>query len=54
MHSSIIVSLWPWGGNRGNEKGLGKDQVRAWMALEDEINRNPQEKVFLMAFVNKM
>lgn len=33
---------------------LSQDQLQKLMTIEDEINKNRQEKVFLMAFVNKM
>ena len=33
---------------------LSEDQVKRLMMVEDEINKNRQEKIFLMAFINKM
>ncbi|SDJ81311.1 hypothetical protein [Natronincola ferrireducens] len=32
---------------------LTDEQLKQLMSIEDDINKNRQEKVFLMAFVNK-
>ncbi|ARE85755.1 hypothetical protein [Clostridium formicaceticum] len=33
---------------------LTEDQLKKLMMIEDEINQNRQEKVYLMAFANKL
>ncbi|SET23870.1 hypothetical protein SAMN05660297_01790 [Natronincola peptidivorans] len=48
MNQEIIKDM----GNM-NYADLSKEQLKKLMAIEDEINSNRQEKVFLMAFQNK-
>lgn len=49
MNQEVIKDM-----GKMNYANLSEDQIQRLMAVEDEINKNRQEKVFLMAFVDKM